>query len=74
VNASDQTALERALLDVSQTQFRAIAADGVAIAGQVSRDAVALPAGRYTLVIDGRDGETTIDIEPDTELVIELTK
>jgi Mg-chelatase subunit ChlD len=74
VNASDQTALERALLDVSQNQFRAIAADGVAIAGQVSRDAVALPAGRYTLVIDGRDGETTIDIEPDTELVIELTK
>jgi len=35
---------------------------------------VALPAGRYTLVIDGRDGETTIDIEPDTELVIELPK
>ncbi|AML53366.1 hypothetical protein RC74_20795 [Falsihalocynthiibacter arcticus] len=74
VNVSDLASLERALLDASQTQYRAIAVDGFTVSGTVSGDAVALPAGRYTLMIDGRDGETTIDIEPQTELLIDLTK
>ena len=74
IDVSDPTALERALIDVSQTQYRAIAADGDIVSGTVSGDAVALSAGRYTLVIDGRDGETMIDIDPDAELLIDLTK
>lgn len=74
VNADDREALESALLDVSQTQFRALSDTGFEVAGIVGGDAIVLPAGRYTLILEGRDDPQEIEILSDTESVIDLNK
>jgi Mg-chelatase subunit ChlD len=74
VNADDREALESALLDVSQTQFRALSDTGFEVAGIVGGDAIVLPAGRYTLILEGRDDPQEIEILSDTESVIYLNK
>jgi hypothetical protein len=72
VNVADSDALESALLDVSQTQFRAVSDTGFEVMGVVGGDALALPAGRYSLVVEGRDNPQEIEILSETESVIDL--
>ncbi len=74
INVSDSDALERALLDVSQKQFRVQAADGTETIGTVGGDALPLAAGRYTVVVEGRDAPLSVDILAGTESVIDLTE
>lgn len=73
-NAKDADTLVRALLDVSQTQFRIRAADGSEAVGVVDGAALALAPGRYSLMVDGRPEPLLIDIAPGREQVIDLAK
>ncbi len=74
INVSDSDALERALLDVTQKQFRVLAADGSETTGKVGGNALPLAAGRYTVIVEGRDAPLFVDIIAGTESLIDLTE
>ncbi|MGI1660974.1 vWA domain-containing protein [Palleronia sp. KMU-117] len=73
-SSRDAEGLARALLDVTERSYRARASDGTTRAGTVGGGAITLPAGKYELFVDGLADPVQVEIEPDSERLVDLAQ